>query len=263
MTLLSPILAVSSLANIWLSAPAEVSGLILVGLGSAALSYGISAIADRELRQVVFTAAALWTLLGLLKIAPSPERMSVAALFAAAVLVYIRKALIGPRTIAKVSIVITLAVIAGHELSGGQTGIFRWRWIAADLIVLGASAIIARTLILDRVERMQGVVLAGLTYLTSLVVILNILGPVWPPLVTATYAIVGAVLLVMSRRRGGEPLLRQLGGITMLIVIARLFFVDLDSVETVWRVVLFLIIGGAFLYAAYRLQPGRTTESAK
>lgn len=263
MTLLSPILAVSSLANIWLSVPAEVSGLILVGLGSAALSYGISSIADRELRQLVFTAAALWSLLGLLKIAPSPERMSVAALFAAVILVYIRKALIGPRTIAKVSIVITLAIIAGHELSGGQTGLLRWRWIAADLIALGASAIIARTLILDRAERIQGVVLAGLTYLTSLVVIFSILGPVWPPLVTATYAIFGAVLLVMSRRRGGEPLLRQLGGITMLIVVVRLFFVDLDSVETVWRVLLFLIIGGVFLYAAYRLQPARASESAK
>ena len=263
MTLLSPIFAVSSLANIWVSVPAEVSGLILVGLGSAALSYGISAIADRELRQVVFTAAALWTLLGLVKIAPSPERLAVAALFAAVVLVYIRKALIGPRTIAKATIVITLAVVAGHELSGVQTGILRWRWIAADLVALGASAIISRALIVDRAERIQGAVLAVLAYLTSLVVILNILGPVWPPLVTATYAIFGAVLLVMSRRRGGERLLRQLGGVTMLIVVARLFFVDLASVETVWRVLLFLVIGAAFLYAAYRLQPSRATEPVK
>src|SRR5437868_10454021 len=263
LTLLSPIFAVSSLANIWVSVPAEVSGLILVGLGSAALSYGISAIADRELRQVVFTAAALWTLLGLVKIAPSPERLAVAALFAAVVLVYIRKALIGPRTIAKATIVITLAVVAGHELSGVQTGILRWRWIAADLVALGASAIISRALIVDRAERIQGAVLAVLAYLTSLVVILNILGPVWPPLVTATYAIFGAVLLVMSRRRGGERLLRQLGGVTMLIVVARLFFVDLASVETVWRVLLFLVIGAVFLYAAYRLQPSRATESVK
>ena len=80
---------------------------------------------------------------------------------------------------------------------------------------------------------------------------------------TATYAIFGAALLVMSRRRGGERLLRQLGGVTMLIVVARLFFVDLASVETVWRVLLFLAIGAVFLYAAYRLQPERAAESGK
>ncbi|HEY3133738.1 MAG TPA: DUF2339 domain-containing protein [Gemmatimonadaceae bacterium] len=263
MTLLSPVLAVSSLANIWVSIPAEGSGLILIGLGSAALYYGMSTFADRELRQVVFTAAALWTLLGLLKVAPSPEWLAVAGLFAAVVLVYIRKALIGPRTIAKATIVITLAVIAGHELSGVQSGLLRWRWIAADVVALGASAIISRTLVVDRAERLQGAVLAVLTYLTSLVVILNILAPVWPPLVTATYAVFGAVLLVMSRRRGGERLLRQLGGVTMLIVVARLFFADLASVETVWRVLLFLVIGAVFLYAAYRLQPARATEAGK
>jgi len=55
--------------------------------------------------------------------------------------------------------------------------------------------------------------------------------------------------------------LRQLGGVTMLIVVARLFFVDLASVETVWRVLLFLTIGGVFLYAAYRLGPSRQTSS--
>jgi hypothetical protein len=263
MTLLSPILAVSILANIWASVPSEVSGLILIGLGSAALSYGMSTIADREFRQVVFTAAALWTLLGILKVAPDPERTAFAALFAAFVLAYIRNALIGPRAIAKVTIVIALAVVVGHALSGEVSGLLRWRWIVSELVVLGAGAIISRKLIADPAERMQGAVLIGLAYLTSLIVILDILEPIWAPLVTATYAAFGAGLLVISKRRGGERLLRQLGGVTILIVVARLLFVDLASVETIWRVLLFLVCGAVFLYAGYKLQPARAAESAK
>jgi uncharacterized membrane protein len=261
MTLLSPIMTVSILAGIWPAVPAEASGLVLVALGSAALSYGMRPIADRELRQVVFTGAALWSLLGILKIAPSPEGLALASLYAAVVLVYIRKALIGPRTIAKVTIVIALAVVFGHELSFGPSGFLRWRWLVAELVALGSSAIISKTLIADRTERIQGAVLAGLTYLTSLVVILNVLEPIWAPLVTATYAVFGAVLLVMSKRRGGERLLRQLGGVTMIIVVARLFFVDLASVETIWRVLLFLVVGAVFLYAGYRLNTQKVGAS--
>ena len=258
MTLLSPILTVSMLAGIWPLIPAEASGLVLFALGSAALSYGMRPIADRELRQVVFTGAALWTLLGALKIAPNPESLAVAALHAAMVLVYLRKALIGPRTIAKVTILVALAVVVGHELAFNP---IRWRWFVADVVVLAASAIISKTLLADRTERIQGAVLAGLTYLTSLVVIVNLLNPIWPPLVTATYALFGAVLLVMSKRRGGDRLLRQLGGVTMVIVVARLFFVDLDSVETIWRVLLFLVVGGLFLYAGYRLNTQKVVSS--
>jgi uncharacterized membrane protein len=215
-------------------------------------------IADRELRQVVFAGAVFWTLLGALKIAPNPESLAIAALHAAMVLVYLRKALIGPRTIAKVTILVALAVVVGHELAFNP---IRWRWFVADVVVLAASAIISKTLLADRTERIQGAVLAGLTYLTSLVVIVNLLDPIWPPLVTATYAVFGAVLLVMSKRRGGDRLLRQLGGVTMVIVVARLFFVDLDSVETIWRVLLFLVVGGVFLYAGYRLNTQKVASS--
>jgi len=259
MTLLSPILAVSILVGIWPRIPAQVGGLILVGLGSAALSFGMSKIADREFRQVVLTGSALWAVLGILKIAPEPEQLALAALFAAAVLVYIRNALIGPRTVAKATIAITLAVVAGHELSFQPDGILRWRWIISEAVVVVSSVFISRKLIADAAERIQGVVLAGLTYVTTLLVILNVLQPIWTPLVTATYAVLAAVLLVMSKRRENQRMLRQLGGVTILIVVARLLFVDMASVETVWRVLLFLLCGGLFLYTGYRLQLARNT----
>ena len=257
MTLLSPILAVSILAGTWPSAPQQISGLVLIGLGSAALYLGMSTIPDRELRQVVFTGAALWTLLGILKAAPDPEALGLASIFAALVLAYIRNALIGPRTIAKVTIVVALTVVIGRELSFYQDGLLRWRWFISELVTLAASVIIIRKLLADSREKMQGVILGVLTYLTSLALILHVFESIWPPLVTATYAVFGAVLLVLSKKRGSERVLRQLGGVTMLIVVARLFFVDMASVEAVWRVLLFLLIGGVFLYAGYKLQLAR------
>lgn len=258
MTLLSPILAVSILAGIWPSAPQAIPGLVLIGLGSAALYYGMSAIRDRELRQVVFTGAALWTLLGILKAAPDAEALGLASLFAAMILVYIRNALIGPRTIAKFTMVVALMVVVGRELSFYQDGLLRWRWLISELVALASSVVIIRKLLADPREKTQGTVLGVLTYLTSLVLILHVFERIWPPLVTATYAMFGAVLLLLSKRRGAERVLRQLGGATMLIVVARLFVVDMASVEAVWRVVLFLAIGAVFLFAGYKLQPTRS-----
>jgi hypothetical protein len=232
-------------------------------LGSAALYFGISKIADTELEQVIFTAAALWSVLGIVKIAPTPESVAVVSIYAALIVIYIRKALIGPRTIAKVAILISLVVAIGHGLSLPGSGVLRWRWVIAELVTVGASAVISRKLVADSTERLHGAVLAGLTYLSSLVVIMNVLEPVWPPLVTAAYAIFGAGLLIVSRQRGGERVLRQLGGVTTVIVVARLLLVDMASVETIWRVLLFLVCGGVFLYAGYRLQPPRAAEASK
>ena len=257
MTILSPVFVVSTLANIWIRVPSIVPGLILVGLGSAAITLGMSQTADREVRHVIFTAAAFWMLLGLMKVAPNPESVGVAALYAAAILVYVKSTLIGPRSIAKAAIVVALAVVAGHALSGSLTGWMHWRWIVAVIVTLGSSAIIAQKLLKNASERVQGMVVGGLTYLGSLLVIIDLLEPVWPPLVTATYAVFGAALLLVSKQRGGDRLLRQLGGVTMVIVVARLLLVDMASVETIWRVLLFLACGAVFLFAGYRLQPSR------
>ena len=75
--------------------------------------------------------------------------------------------------------------------------------------------------------------LAIVAYLAGLTVVWRALEPVWPPLVTTSYAVLGAVILVMSRRPGSNPLLRRLGGVTMLVVVARLLLVDLSAVETI------------------------------
>ena len=49
----------------------------------------------------------------------------------------------------------------------------------------------------------------------------------------------------------------------MLIVVARLLLVDLSSVETIWRVLLFLVCGAVFLYTGYRMQLRPAGETNK
>ena len=70
-------------------------------------------------------------------------------------------------------------------------------------------------------------------------------------------------LLILSRRPGSNPLLRHLGGATMLIVVGRLLLVDLSSVETIWRVLLFLVCGAVFLYTGYSMQLSQAGETTQ
>jgi hypothetical protein len=259
-TILSPILTLALLGDVWPTVPVELWGVALLGLGWGAYVLARRGIPDEELQHVAFTAAAVWTLLGAVRIIPEPERLAFAALHATFILVLWRQRLVGPRTIAKVTIVVALLVVLGRELSSETYGLLHWRWVISELIALGASAVIARKLIAEPTEKTQGAILGAGAYLTSLLVIANLLQPIWPPLVTATFAALGASLLILSRRGSGQRLVRQLGGVTMVLVVGRLLLVDLATVETIWRVLLFLVCGVVFLYTGYRLQPARVSQ---
>ena len=87
----------------------------------------------------------------------------------------------------------------------------------------------------------------------------RILGDLWPPLVTASYAIAGTALLAISRGRAAADsrALRRLGGFTLVVVVARLLMVDLAGVATIWKVLLFLGCGALFLFTSHLLQTPR------
>ena len=259
-TILSPMLTLLLLGDVWPNIPVELWGVVLLGLGWGAYALARRGMPDEELQHVAFTAASVWTLVGAVRIIPEPERLAFAALHATFILVLWRQRLVGPRTIAKVTIVVALLVVLGRELSGATYGLLHWRWVISELIALGASALIARKLIADPAEKIQGAILGAGAYLVSLLVIANILQPIWPPLVTATFAALGATLLILSRRASDQRLMRQFGGVTMVLVVGRLLLVDLATVETIWRVLLFLLCGVVFLYTGYRLQPARVTQ---
>jgi uncharacterized membrane protein len=256
LTLVSAVLSVDFLGEVWPHIPAEIGGVVLVLLGFGALALSRrSASPDAEIVHVEFTAAVYWTLSGVGLIVPAPESLPVYALVAALVIEPGARQLAGPRALAKLAIGLTLLAVAGHELSFADTGLIHLRWVASEIVTLGAAAFTARRLIAVKREEGQGIIVAAAGYLTALIVIWRALDPIWAPLVTTTYAILGALLLILSRREGTHSVLRYLGGATMLIVVGRLLLVDLSSVETIWRVLLFLVCGGVFLYTGYRMQP--------
>jgi len=262
--LLSPILAADFLDDIWPAAPTEIWGIGLLLLGAAAFALARrGGEADAEVTHVEGTAAVLWTVLGIARLASTPEGIPLAAFVATFVLMSSVLTHAGARAVAKATIAIALLSIAGHELDFVDVGLVHLRWVLSGIATVGCAGLVAQTLIEEPVEKRQGIVLAIAAYLTGLVVVFRALDPVWPPLVTASYAVLGAVLLVMSRRQGNNSLLRHLGGATMLAVVVRLLLVDLSSVETIWRVLLFLVIGAVFLYTGYRMQPRPTPEPKK
>lgn len=254
--LVGPLLAVDFLKDIWPTAPREIWGLGLLLLGAVAFVRSRrSSEPDAEVTHVGATAAVLWTVLGIGHIAATPEGIPLAAFVATFVLMSSVRAHAGARTVAKATIAMALLSIAGHELGFADVGLLHLRWVLSGIATVGCAGLIAQTLIEDLVDQKQGMVLAIAAYLTGLVVVWRALEPVWPPLVTTSYAVLGAVLLVISRRPGASPLLKHLGGATMLLVVGRLLLVDLSSVETIWRVLLFLVCGAVFLYTGYRMQP--------
>lgn len=262
--LLSPLLGVGFLGGIWPRVPDEISGavLVLLGLGALAL-FPRGSQADQEIAHIELTAAVFWTEIGVGRLLPSPESLPAQTVLAALVIATVTRQFAGPRALAKLTIGLVLMAIAGHELSFADTGLVHLRWVVSEVAALGAVAFMSRQLVAKTDEETQGIVAAVAGYLTALIVVWRTLDPVWAPLVTTSYAILGAVLLILSRREGAHSVFRYLGGVTMLIVAARLLLVDLSSVETIWRVLLFLVCGALFLYTGYRMQPTGVASKQK
>ena len=258
--LISPILSVNFLDAIWPRVPNEIWGVALLAMGAAAFALTRRASRDQELVHVQATAAALWAVLSIGRIVFSPESIPLGAIAAAIFMMSAIRKFAGVRTVAKATIAIALTAIVGHELSFAEVGLLHLRWILSGIATIGCASLIAQALVADPAERLQGFVLAVAAYLAALVLLWRMLEPLWPPLVTTSYALLGATLLVVSRRWGNSPMLRRLGGITMIVVVARLLLVDMASVGTIWRVLLFLACGGLFLYTGYRMQPAKEAQ---
>jgi len=69
-------------------------------------------------------------------------------------------------------------------------------------------------------------------------------------LITITWGVY-AVILVVAGLRLDYRLLRTVGMGTLLLVVGKLFFVDLSTVDTIWRILLFLGFGAVFLLLSY------------
>lgn len=68
--------------------------------------------------------------------------------------------------------------------------------------------------------------------------------------VSVAWGVYGALLLIAGLRRNLHAL-RLVGLGTLMLVVAKLFLVDLARLETIWRVLLFVGFGGVFLALSY------------
>jgi uncharacterized membrane protein len=71
--------------------------------------------------------------------------------------------------------------------------------------------------------------------------------------VTIAWGIYAVTLLIVGLRINNNQL-RNVAMGTLLVVVGKLFLVDLAELETIWRVLLFLGFGGLFLFLSYYFQ---------
>jgi len=71
--------------------------------------------------------------------------------------------------------------------------------------------------------------------------------------VTIAWGIYAVTLLIAGLRMNNNQL-RNVAMGTLLVVVGKLFLVDLAELETIWRVLLFLGFGGLFLFLSYYFQ---------
>jgi len=72
-------------------------------------------------------------------------------------------------------------------------------------------------------------------------------------IVTIAWGVYAVILLITGLRMNSTQL-RNVAMATLLVVVGKLFLVDLAELETIWRVLLFLGFGGLFLFLSYYFQ---------
>ncbi|CAN5256662.1 hypothetical protein BH24GEM2_BH24GEM2_05620 [soil metagenome] len=134
------------------------------------------------------------------------------------------------------------------RLAGGAAG------LAGSLSDLGAIALglIAAGLLQSRSEMLVYRYGAHLAFLAWMWGALEAL-PNGTGYVTIAWGAYAVALMLMALRQDW-PLLQRVAVGTLLLVVAKLFLVDLGELEALWRILLFLGLGAAFLFLSYSLQ---------
>jgi uncharacterized membrane protein len=119
---------------------------------------------------------------------------------------------------------------------------------ALHLLTLGAALVAARGLI----HRHQAKVYAAIVHVLFLGWLWHELSrlPAGHAWVTVSWGLHGMVLLVAGFRMNHTGL-RQMALATFAAVVVKLFIVDLAQLEPIWRILLFLGFGGAFMALSY------------
>lgn len=266
-TLSSPLLAVFLLALTWPSAPSAawgIASLVLAAFAYRAASSPQSS--DEELTHIEVTGAALLSLAGVLWIAdslenrflPSSATILIAASLHAFVTLYSLRVsrFVTARRLGlwTAGVALTSAILSEAVLPSSGPGTIELGWTLAELTTIGVAVWIWWTFRRQPVPARFPVLFGIGAYIALMLTDARVLGQIWLPLVTASYAIAGTAVLIWARGRAEARTLRRLAGFTLIIVVVRLMVVDLAGVETIWRVLLFLACGALFLLTSHLLQ---------
>ncbi len=268
-TLGSPVLAAAMLSITWPENLNLLWGAVL--LGAAAIAYSLVSRSDstEEMTHVEATGAAVWSLSGLLWLAAGVGDLLNISSGATQLLAASAHAWVVLRTMRNRGFIVisrfarsTAFVVAAAALmlEPGTHGLRPYLTLAEVAAI--ATAMWSAWLYRNEKEKSFVVLTAIVAYIALLTVDARVLGLIFRPLVTASYALIGTLLLFAGRRIGDGVWAHRLGGLTLVLVIGRLLVIDLAGLETIWRVLLFLGIGALFLFTSYRLQNETKTSSA-
>lgn len=146
------------------------------------------------------------------------------------------------------SLVVAISLIARVLGDGGLTPALVHTQALVDLAVVALLMVAAWTIATTRLRHMY-----------CMVAYLGILGWLWRDLSALpsgqAYVSIAwgacALMLLAAGWRIGSDVVRTTGLITLLVVVAKLFLVDLGELDAIWRILLFLGFGGLLLVLGY------------
>ncbi len=274
-TLSSPLLVLGLMQGIWTSVPSAVWGIASLLLAFVAYRFALAPkSSDEEITHVEVAATVLFSLAGVLWIANSlgnrflPSSVTIiiaASLHAFVTLYYLRSSqFVTARRIGlwTAGVLLASTIMTEAALQGPGPDAAGVAGTIAELATIGVSTWIWWTFRRQQATAAFPGIFGVAAYIALMLVDARVLGDIWPPLVTASYAIAGAALLVSARGRVDARALRRLGGFTLVVVVARLLMVDLAGVATIWKVLLFLGCGVLFLFTSHLLRTPRESPEA-
>ncbi|PSQ89514.1 MAG: hypothetical protein BRD45_03000 [Bacteroidetes bacterium QS_8_64_10] len=139
-------------------------------------------------------------------------------------------------------------VAARLALDSAETPVFVRGEAFSEGVVLALAAAVSAIMERRRVRRIYRVV-AHVLFLAWIVREMSALpsGQAYASIVWGVYA----VGLLVAGGQAGRSFLRTTGALTLLALVAKLFLVDLAALDALWRVLLFLGFGAAFLVLSY------------
>jgi uncharacterized membrane protein len=269
-TLSSPLLVLGLMQEIWTLVPSVAWGIASLLLALVAYRFASAPqSSDEEITHVEVAATVLFSLAGVVWIAnsvgnrflPSSATMLIAASMHAFVTLYYLRAsqFVTARRIGlwTAGVLLASTIMTEAVLQGPGPDAIGIAGTIAELATVCVSVWIWWTFRRQQATAAFPGIFGVAAYIALMLVDARVLGDIWPPLVTASYAIAGTALLVIARGRADARALRRLGGVTLVVVVARLLMVDLAGVATIWKVLLFLGCGALFLFTSHVLQTPR------